>query len=180
MSRAVSVCLIPVLFGALLASGPAHADVKSVRITVRVTCVYCGKLSRSRLEKLPGVERTTVSVLPPYMEVRIRKGAWPDLTKMQAIIRDIGEFPDPGGLILVVSGKVLGDGNRLLLNVDGVQPARTVELHVKEGSPAAKFLREHPAAPVEVTGHLHYAEASTGVPAAEVLEVTSARAETGH
>ena len=179
MSRLIPLRFIPALVGSLLVPGRAHADVKCVRITVRVTCAYCGKLSRSRLEKLPGVERTTVSILPPYMEVRMKRGAWPDLPKMRDIIRDIGEFPDPGGLILIVSGNVRSEGDRLLLSVDGVQPNRSLELRLKEGSPAAKLMHEHPTAPVELTGRLRLGNTATGNSMGETLEVTAARAETG-
>lgn len=74
-------------------------------------------------------------IKPPHMQVRMKPGYWPDLPKMQQTIQDAGYKPIEGGVTLRVTGKLVKEGERLSLELDGMKSPITLLLTASKEAP---------------------------------------------
>lgn len=83
----------------------------------------------------------------------MKPGAWPDLAKMHATIKDAGYTPAPERTELVITGKVVRKEGRLLLEVDKVkEPVSLLVVAAKEDPDTAAHLERHVGESVELEG----------------------------
>jgi hypothetical protein len=87
------------------------------------------------------------------MEVRMKPGHWPDIAKMEQTIRDSGYTPFDDGVELIVTGVVARKDGRLVLELDRMRTARTLEVAAAKDDPdTAAHLERHVGDLVEVEG----------------------------
>jgi hypothetical protein len=90
---------------------------------------------------------------PPHMLVRMKPGFWPDIAKMQQTIKQSGYQPIEGGVELRASGKVVKQGERLILELSGMKaPAVLTVVPSKENPDTAAHLERHLTQAVDVEG----------------------------
>ena len=92
-------------------------------------------------------------IKPPHMLVRMKPGYWPDLPKMAQTIRDAGYKPIPDRVELLVTGKVVKQGDGLVLELDRMQsPTALSIVAAKEDPDTAAHLGRHVGETVELEG----------------------------
>lgn len=74
-------------------------------------------------------------IKPPHMDVRMKRGFWPDFARMQETIKDAGYRPGDAGVSLRVTGKVVKLGDGLALDVDGMKTPVTLPLVASKEEP---------------------------------------------
>lgn len=88
------------------------------------------------LTRLEGVADAKLIVKPAHMEVTMKPGYWPDLPKMEDTIRRAGYKPQPEKIGLVVTGKLVKQGDRYAVELEGMQSPAT--LRVEPGKVAVE------------------------------------------
>jgi len=87
------------------------------------------------------------------MRVRMKPGVWPDLPKMVQTIKDAGYKPIEDGVELVVTGKVVKQGDALVLEIDRLKtPVILTVVAAKDDPDTAAHLLRHVGETVEVEG----------------------------
>jgi hypothetical protein len=108
---------------------------------------------RKGLTRLEGVADAKLIIKPPHMQVRMKPGFWPDLPKMQETIKEAGYQPILDRTELVVTGKVVKQGDRLVLEVDKLKTPTTLLILPAEDDPdTAAHLERHLGETVELEG----------------------------
>jgi hypothetical protein len=108
---------------------------------------------RKGLTRLEGVANAKLIIKPPHMQVRMKPGFWPDLRKIQETIKEAGYQPMPDRMDLVVTGKVVKQGPRLMLEVDRLKsPTTLLIVPAKEDPDTAVHLERHVGETVELEG----------------------------
>jgi hypothetical protein len=119
---------------------------------------------RKGFSRLEGVAKADLVIRPPHMEVRMKPGSWPDISKMQQTIRDAGYAAILDRTELLVTGKVVKQGDRLLLELDKMQQPATLRMVAAKDDPdTAAHLERHVGETVELEG-LWQAPAEAGSP----------------
>jgi len=109
------------------------------------------------------------------MLLRMKAGAWPDIAKMQQTIRDAGYQPIEGGIDLVVTGKVVRQGDKLLVELDKMKsPAALTVVPAKENPDTAEHLQRHLGNTVELEGRWQPPSDSGGRGGIEVTAIYGA------
>ena len=92
-------------------------------------------------------------IKPPHMLVRMKAGYWPDLPKMAQTIKDAGYKPIEDRVELIVTGKVVKQGDGLVLELDRMQSPTTLSIvAAKEDPDTAAHLERHMGETVELEG----------------------------
>jgi hypothetical protein len=126
---------------------------------------------RKGLTRLEGVADATLVIKPPHMEVKMKSGSWPDIPKMQQTIKEAGYQAITDRTDLVVTGKVVKQGERLALEVDKVKSPVTLQIVAAKDDPdTAAHLERHVGQTVELEGAW---QAATDAGGAGSLAVTA-------
>jgi len=108
---------------------------------------------RKGLTRLDGVADAKLIIKPPHMQVRMKPGFWPELSKMHTTIKDAGYTPMPDRTELVVTGKVARQEGKLELEVDNLKTPVTLLLAAAKADPeTAAHLERHLGETVELEG----------------------------
>jgi len=108
---------------------------------------------RKGLTRLDGVADAKLIIKPPHMQVRMKPGFWPELSKMHATIKDAGYTPMLDRTELVVTGKVVRQTGRLVLEVDKLKsPVSLSIVAAKDDPDTAAHLERHLGETVELEG----------------------------
>lgn len=130
---------------------------------------------RKGLTRLDGVADAKLIIKPPHMLVRMKPGAWTDLPKMHQTIRDAGYQPIVDRTELVVTGKVVRQGDGLAIALDGVKtPVTLVVAPAKDDPDTAAHLQRHVGDTVEVEGLWQATAAGSGPGALAVTAIYGA------
>jgi hypothetical protein len=109
---------------------------------------------RKGLTRLEGVAEAKLIIKPPHMLVRMKPGAWPDFAKMQQTIKDAGFKAIENGVELRVSGRVVKQGEQLVLEVDKMTTPVTLQLKAAKDDPdTLDHLNHHIGELVELDGN---------------------------
>jgi hypothetical protein len=133
---------------------------------------------RKGLQRLEGVAQSKLIVKPPHMEVRMKPGFWPDLAAMQRTLKEAGYTPMPENVGLLVTGKVVRQGERLEIALDRMRAPMTLGIvAAKEDPETAVHLERHVGETVELEGL--WQPAPPGQPGPGALAVTAIRVVEG-
>ena len=92
-------------------------------------------------------------IKPPHMLVRMKPGYWPDRPKMAQTIKDAGYKPIEDRVELFVTGKVVKQGDGLVLELDRMQSPTTLSIvPAKDDPDTAAHLERHVGETVELEG----------------------------
>lgn len=87
------------------------------------------------------------------MHVALKPGEWVDPEKMLRTIRSAGFTPVPGEVRLTVTGRAKAEGDRLLLELDGMKAPKELPLVPHSSAPdALATLRGRTGQLVEIEG----------------------------
>jgi hypothetical protein len=105
------------------------------------------------LQRLDGVAQAKLVIKPPHMDVTMKPGYWPDLSRMQQAIKEAGFTSMPENIDLVVTGRVLRTGGQLAVQLDRMQtPTRLLIAAAKEDPETATHLERHVGQTVRLEG----------------------------